>query len=206
MTTERRSAAPDWDARFDRPDYLFGTAPAAFLSDHAGLFRPGARVLAVADGEGRNSVWAARQGCEVTAFDASGVALEKARRLAAQAGVSVAFHEADIMGWDWSRRFDIVLAVFIQFMGPAPRAAIFAGLRRAVAPGGLLLLHGYTPAQLAHGTGGPRAEENLYTPELLREAFGDMTLLRLSEYEKVLSEGAGHAGRSALIDLIARSD
>ncbi|MCC6007545.1 MAG: class I SAM-dependent methyltransferase [Rhodobacteraceae bacterium] len=199
-------AGSGWDARYDRDDYLFGTEPAAFVTDHAGFFRPGARVLAVADGEGRNSVWAARQGCEVTAMEASPVALAKARRLADGAGVAVTFRQADILEWDWSVRYDIVLAVFIQFVGPAPRARIFEGLARAVAPGGVLMLHGYTPAQLAHGTGGPRAEENLYTPALLREAFAGLHVLRLAEYEKVLQEGVGHAGRSALIDLIAQRD
>jgi hypothetical protein len=76
-------------------------------------------------------------------------------------------------------------------------------LQRTLAPGGRLLLHGYTPEQVAYGTGGPPDPENMYTEAALRDAFGGMRLLRLSSYEKHLEEGEGHSGRSALIDLIA---
>jgi hypothetical protein len=77
-------------------------------------------------------------------------------------------------------------------------------MQAALRPGGLLLLHGYTPQQLAHGTGGPRAVENLYTAELLTAAYGALEILHLNAYEAEISEGAGHKGRSALIDLVAR--
>ena len=77
------SGASGWDARFDRPDYVFGIEPNAFLAAQADRLRPGQKALCVADGEGRNSVWLAGRGLEVTAFDASAVAIDKARRLAA---------------------------------------------------------------------------------------------------------------------------
>lgn len=98
----------------------------------------------------------------------------------------------------------MVLGVFIQFAAPPLRAEIFAGMHAALRPGGLVMLHGYTPEQLAHGTGGPRAVENLYTPDLLTAAFADLEILYLNAYEAEISEGAGHKGRSALIDLVAR--
>lgn len=193
-----------WDDRYASADYLFGTEPAAFLRDHAGLIRPGARTLCVADGEGRNSVWLAQAGCTVTAFDLSATGLEKARALARARDVTVDFRQADILDWDWSAApYDLVVAVFIQFLPPAGRDAVFAGLRRALAPGGRLMLHGYTPEQVALGTGGPPHAENMYTEPMLRDAFGDLTVLRLSSYEKHLAEGTGHHGRSALVDLIA---
>ena len=72
------------------------------------------------------------------------------------------------------------------------------------APGGRILLQGYTPKQLEYRTGGPSAVENLYTPEILREAFADWTMEELVEYEEDVNEGAGHRGRSALIGLVAR--
>jgi SAM-dependent methyltransferase len=192
-----------WDGRYDRPDYYFGTEPAAFLTAHAGLVPAGAQALSVGDGEGRNATWLARQGCTVTAFDASSIAIGKARALAEARGVHVAFDHATIEDWDWSRQFDLVVAVFVQFADPPARAALFEGLRRALAPGGRLMLHGYTPKQLEYGTGGPGKVENLYTETMLRAAFPDLSILRLAAYEAELAEGAGHAGRSALIDLIA---
>jgi hypothetical protein len=96
------------------------------------------------------------------------------------------------------------VAVFIQFAGPALRDEIFSGMKRSVRPGGLILLHGYTPKQLEYRTGGPPNVEQLYTAELLRTAFDDCELLRLEAYEQDLDEGEGHKGRSAIVDLVAR--
>jgi len=196
-----------WSARYRDAgdDYLFGTAPNAFLSAQAGRFAAGMSVLAVADGEGRNSVWLAEQGCAVTATEISPVALAKATKLARARQVAVDFIEADLLRWDWPlAAFDAVVGIFIQFVGPAEREILFAGMQAAVKPGGLLLLHGYTPKQLEYRTGGPSAVENLYTAELLRSAFAGWELLELREHEDVMAEGRGHAGRAALIDLVAR--
>lgn len=192
-----------WDQRFSGEAYLFGTEPAAFLHDNAGLVPHSARTLCIAEGEGRNATFLACLGCDVTAFDASEVGLAKARKLAEARGVTVDFHHAGIEDWDWSRQFDLVVGVFIQFVGPDGRNALFDGIRRALASGGRLMLHGYTPEQVALGTGGPGRRENMYTEDLLRDSFADLRILRLASYEKHLDEGAGHSGRSAQIDLIA---
>ena len=194
----------DWDTRYDRDGYLFGTEPARFLTAHRGLIPDGARTLCVADGEGRNAVWLAQQGCRVTAFDLSDVALRKAGKLAEDRSVEVDFRQADITRYDWqAERYDLVVAIFFQFLTPAQRGPVFDGLKAALAPGGRLMLHGYTPEQVEFGTGGPPHAENMYTEALLAEAFGDLRILRHAAYEAVIEEGEGHAGRSALIDLIA---
>ena len=194
-----------WDKRFAGEDYHFGTEPAAFLAASAGLIPPHSRVLSVADGEGRNSVHLATLGHDVTAMDGAANGVAKARRLAAARGVTVAYHHADIARWDWTPdAYDAVVAIFIQFMGPALRRAVFDGITHTLRPGGLLLLHGYTVDQLAHGTGGPPVAENLYTPALLRAELAGLTVERLTDYEAEIAEGTGHLGRSALVDLIAR--
>lgn len=194
-----------WNERYDRPDYLFGEDPAAFLTAQAGHIPERSRVLVVADGEGRNSVSLAGLGHQVTAFDMAPKALEKARRLAAARGVSVAFHEADIFGWDWSGApYDAVVAIFIQFMGPERRPEVFSGLDAALKPGGMLLLHGYAPRQVGYGTGGPPCAENMYELPLLREAFAGHTVLHAADYDAEINEGPGHSGRSGLIDFVAR--
>ncbi|MBE2278265.1 MAG: class I SAM-dependent methyltransferase [Rhodobacteraceae bacterium] len=194
-----------WDERFARDGYLFGTEPADFLRREAGRLAPASRLLCIADGEGRNSVWLAGQGHSVVAMDGSAVGMAKARRLAADRGVTVETHVADIADWDWTARpYDAVVAIFIQFAPPPLRDRIFAGLQAALRPGGLILLHGYTPEQIALGTGGPRAVEQLYTPALLRAAFAGMEILRLAAYRAEVDEGEGHSGPSALIDLVAR--
>jgi len=196
-----------WSARYRDAgdDYLFGTAPNKFLASQAERFSAGMKVLAVADGEGRNSVWLAEQGCAVTATEISPVALEKAAKLARGRHVVVDFMQADILAWTWpTAAFDAVVGIFIQFVGPAERARQLAGMKQAVKPGGFLFLQGYTPKQLEYGTGGPSAVENLYTEALLREIFSDWEMVLLHEHEDLIDEGRGHSGRSALIDLVAR--
>ncbi len=194
-----------WEERFQTPDYVFGTEPAAFLKDHVELLAPtGATALSVADGEGRNSVFMAEQGLEVTALEYAPSAITKARKLAQAKGVTVDFHEVDVLAHDWPDTYDIVAGIFIQFVGPDARPALFDGMKQSVKPGGLILLHGYTPEQLTHGTGGPPCAENMYTEEMLRTEFADWEILECRAYERHIEEGEGHKGQSALIDLVAR--
>ena len=193
-----------WTQRYDRPDYLFGTEPAAFLTAQARHLPAGADVLCVADGEGRNSTWLAAQGHRVTAFDPAPTALAKARQLAEARGVSVALHEAGVEDWDWAPAArDAVVAIFIQFAPPDLRDRLFAWMARTLRPGGVLLLHGYAPRQVGYGTGGPPAAENMYTPEMLHAAFPGWHVLRAADYDADIAEGSGHAGRSALVDFVA---
>jgi SAM-dependent methyltransferase len=194
-----------WDKRYSGEGFLFGTEPAAFVKAHVHLLTPGQTALCVADGEGRNSVFLAEQGLAVTAMDASPVGVEKARRLAAERGVSIDFRIADVLSWEWiPNSYDIVLAVFIQFLTPDERSAVFEGMKRTLRPGGYLLLHGYQPEQVDYATGGPPYRENMYTADLLRQAFGDLSIERLAAYDTIIKEGTGHDGMSALIDLVAK--
>jgi hypothetical protein len=96
----------------------------------------------------------------------------------------------------------VVAAIFFQFASPAQREKIFAGIRRTLKPGGLLLLEGYTPKQREYRTGGPSQVENLYTRELLQMAFAGFASLEIRDYETEIHEGAGHGGMSALIDVV----
>jgi SAM-dependent methyltransferase len=194
-----------WNSRFAAAGYLFGIEPNAFLAANAGRIARGARVLCVADGEGRNGVWLAEQGFDVVSMDFSAVALAKSQALAQARGVKVTTVEADIHEWDWEAdAFDAVVAIFIQFAPPDRRGRLLAGLTHTLRSGGLLLLEGYRPEQIAYGTGGPGEAGRLYTRELLEDAFADLSVLDIREYDSVIEEGAGHSGLSALIDLVGR--
>ena len=193
-----------WDARYAKAGFRFGTEPAAFLTKNVDCLAGASRVLCVADGEGRNSVWMAGQGLNVTAFDASAVAVDKARGLARENRVNVDFHVSGIEDWDWTRTYDAVVAVFVQFAPPDLRDRLFGWMAQAVTPGGVLMLHGYAPRQVGYGTGGPGREEHMYTENMLSAAFSDLDIKRLADYDAELNEGSGHAGRSALVDLVAR--
>ncbi|HRA81802.1 MAG TPA: class I SAM-dependent methyltransferase [Thauera sp.] len=189
--------------------YLFGTEPNRFLARREALLQNGSNAVSIADGEGRNSVWLAELGLEVTGIEISAVAIEKARHLAAARKIDVRFIQADMLapGWpptEMQDAFDWVVGIFIQFVGPEWRERQFEAMKQLTRPGGRILLQGYTPEQLEFRTGGPSAVENLYTADILRSAFADWEIEELVEYEDTLAEGTGHVGRSALIGMVAR--
>lgn len=197
--------AGTWNKRFAGEDYLFGTAPNEWLREHAGLWQPGQRVLCVADGEGRNSVWLAGRGLQVDAFDIAELGVAKARRLADEQGVQVNFAVAGCDDHAWPDAvYDGVAAIFVQFADPPLRERLFSHMVRCLKPGGWLVLQGYTPRQLEYRTGGPPIASHLYTEPLLREAFGALEITELRDYEAEVAEGSGHRGHSALIGLVAR--
>src|SRR5215467_3419700 len=194
-----------WETRYATPDYAFGKEPNYFLVSCKPLLPPSGRALAVADGEGRNGVWLAEQGLDVVSIDFSPSAQRKAQALAKERGVAVAFLLADVHAFDYPEAaFDVVVEIFTQFSSPAERASKWAGMRKALKPGGLLIIQGYTPKQLQYGTGGPKQIENLYTRAMLEEAFRGFHDLTIVEEELELHEGTSHGGMSAVINLTAR--
>ncbi len=195
-----------WETRYGVPEYAFGKEPNYFLASCRGLLPPVGRALAVADGEGRNGVWLAKQGLDVLSIDFSPSAQRKARALAAERGVEVAFERVDVHTWHYPEAaFDVVVEIFTQFSSPPDRALKWAGMRRGLKPGGLLIIQGYTPKQLQYGTGGPKQIENLYTRALLEESFGDFHDMKIVEEEREIYEGTSHGGMSAVINFIGRS-
>jgi SAM-dependent methyltransferase len=190
-----------WEGRYAPESYLFGTAPNAFLAAQKARLPKRGRALSVADGEGRNGVWLAEQGLDVVSMDFSATAQIKARALAASRGVSITTQQVDLSTWEWpAGEFDVIVVIFAQ---PLERTRLFAGIKRALKPGGLLLIEGYPPKQLEYGTGGPSDIARLYTREMLEAGFSDFSDVRIDEYDAEIYEGDGHGGMSALIDLIA---
>lgn len=196
----------NWEDRFaGSEDYLFGRDPVPFLRDNPWLLSPPGRMLCVADGEGRNAVHLARHGLSVTTFDMSETAVGRARELAREAGVSIDAHISDWQSWNWEpAAFDAVFGLFIQFAPPDDRARQFDDMARTLKPGGRLVLHGYRPEQIDYGTGGPPDAANMYTPELMRDAFAGWQIERLATYDAPQQSGTAHVGMSALLDFVAR--
>jgi cyclopropane fatty-acyl-phospholipid synthase-like methyltransferase len=200
-----------WSKRYQDVgnQYLFGTEPSHFLKNRADLFKQGESAILLADGEGRNSVWLAEKGLDVTAIEISPVALERAKKLAAARNVDIDFIQSDMLFHDWNEaafigKFDWVIGVFIQFVGREGMGQQFQVMKQLTRPGGRILLHGYTPQQLEYKTGGPSDINNLYTGELLIEAFSGWRIQELIEYDADICEGIGHNGHSALIGIVAQ--
>jgi len=195
-----------WNERFDKEEFIFGKDPNEYLVEQTQKYlKPGNKVLCIADGEGRNGVWLAKQQMQVIGFDASDVALAKAKQFAKdnQVEVDYTFSDTDSFAWD-ANTYDAVIGIFIQFADPVMRERIFQKTYEALKLGGLFILQGYTPKQLEYKTGGPSLIEHLYTEELIRDLAKDFEILELVSYEKELSEGPRHTGMSALLGLVAK--
>jgi 2-polyprenyl-3-methyl-5-hydroxy-6-metoxy-1,4-benzoquinol methylase len=195
-----------WNTRFDKTEFIFGKEPNEYLVEQSSRYlMPGNSVLCIADGEGRNGVWLAKQGMQVTAFDVSDVALLKAQQFAQDEQVSIQYSLSDVDGFYWQPdAYDAVIGIFIQFADPQMRARIFQWVKQTLKPGGIFILQGYTPKQLEYKTGGPSLIEHLYTEEMIRELSHGFEILDLRSYEKELSEGSRHTGMSALMGLVSK--
>jgi len=192
-----------WESRFASPEYIFGLEPNVFLATHKQLLPKQGRALAIADGEGRNGVWLAEQGLDVLSIDFSSAAQSKAQALARQRGVVIRTRLLDVARYDWPESaFDVVVDIFTQFSDPAERKAKFAGIRKSLKPGGLLLLQGYRPEQIVYGTGGPKSPAHMYTRALLESEFSTFSRVQIEEQDVEMREGTAHAGMSAVISLV----
>ncbi|MGH1578373.1 class I SAM-dependent methyltransferase [Planktotalea sp.] len=195
-----------WEERFAVDNYVFGTEPVPFLTKYESLFEAGQSVLSIAEGEGRNAVHLAKMGLDVTGVEFAPSAVAKAEKLAAKNGVSPRFIQSDLFDWDWPKdAYDITLGLFFQFVGPQERNILWRNMLASTKPGGLVMIHGYTPKQLEFGTGGPPNVENMYRKADFLEIFENCDILVNDEYDAEQRSGSAHVGMSALIDFIART-
>jgi len=195
-----------WNERFDKEEFIFGREPNEYLVNQVAQYlKPNSSVLCIADGEGHNGVWLAKQGMRVTGFDVSDIALAKAHQFASDNQVNIQYSLSDTDSFDWQpNTYDAAIGIFIQFADPEMRARIFNQVYQTLKPGGIFILQGYTPKQLEYKTGGPSLVEHLYTEELICDLTKGFEILDLQCYEKELSEGARHAGMSALLGMVAK--
>lgn len=194
-----------WDAKYQRTDYFYGVRPNAFLADQDYRFNPGSRILCIGDGEGRNGVWLAEQGHNVTSVDVSPRALQKCAELAMRRGVFLRTECADLRDWDWpAERFDAVVAIYLHLL-PDYRRAVHHSAICALKQEGLFLLEAFHKDQLGNSSGGPKRAELLYTADELRLDFENHADVLLAEDIAVdLDEGPGHSGAAAVTRLLAR--
>lgn len=191
----------EWDQRYSGSDWAYGTAPNDFLRQVAGSIQ--GPVLCIGEGEGRNAVFLAERGLNVTALDMSAVGLEKTRRLAAERGVQVATVQADLSEYEWAEgAWGTVVAIWCH-LPPAVRQRVHQGLLRGLRPGGRFVVEAYTPKQLSYGTGGPRNADWLYSAELLRRDFPGARFEYLEELDREVQEGRFHSGLSAVVQCVA---
>jgi cyclopropane fatty-acyl-phospholipid synthase-like methyltransferase len=204
--TSRDAADPAsfWDERYATPEYVFGTQPNVWLAANEALLQPGMRALVPGDGEGRNGVWLAERGLVVTSIDASPIGVEKAQKLARARGVSLDIVCADLRTWQPEGPvYELVVSAFVH-IGSADRAAVHATYVAAMAPGGYLILEGFTPDHLGYGKGGPKVEAMMFTEDRLRSDFAALDILQLEALKTELPASERHGGPAAVIRMLAR--
>ena len=198
---------PKWDRQYAEEAYIFGTAPNVFLAAEAHRFAPRGRILVPGDGEGRNGVWLAGQGFQVTSVEASAVGVGKARALAAARGVQPDIQNANLDTWGWPLgAYDGVAAIFVHFE-PHVRQSMHRRMLAALKPGGVLLLEAFTPKHVENRKAGSRGgppPEMLYTADVLRDDLESADIELLREEEVLLDEGSRHQGRAQVVRLVAR--
>ena len=193
-----------WNERYSSPDYAYGTEPNDFLAAVAARIPPAGRVLSIADGEGRNGVFLATLGYDVTSMDASPVGLAKAQLLAVACGVQITTIAADLADYMISPdSWQGIVSIFCH-LPPPLRRHVLEQVVRGLVPGGIFVLESYSAQQLGRGTGGPTSAELLPTLGALRTELAGLELLHAVEMEREIHEGVHHDGLSAVVQIIGR--
>lgn len=197
-----------WDQRYDHDRYFYGEEPNAFLAARLPSLPTGS-LLCLAEGEGRNAVFAAELGHRVLAVDSSAVGRRKALDLASRRGVELEYRCADVLLDDWShdpwhgRPWDTVVLCFAH-LAPADAAAMHALVAASLRPGGALLLNSFSRAQLGRPSGGPPRLDWLHDLGELRGQFPGLEWEHAVEREVELAEGTGHRGAAMVIEMVGR--
>ncbi len=201
--TDQPTPRDRWEERYRTDEYVFGTEPNDFLRQHAPIL-VGPRVLCLAEGEGRNAVFLAEQGFEVSSVDLTEAGVAKTRRLAAERGVTVDAIVGDLAQYSLGRdRWDSIVSIFAH-VPPTVRRDLHRRVVEALRPGGVLLLEAYTPDQLGRGTGGPQVPELTMSLAALRDELAGLEFEHGVEVVRDVVEGPGHTGEGAVVQVIAR--
>lgn len=193
-----------WDERFSADNYFYGTAPNKFLTGVSALLPKESHILCIGEGEGRNAVYLASLGHQVTAVDLSVEGQRKARLLAKSKNVHLDYYVESLETFDLGReRWDVVVSIFCHLPSEL-RSQVHARVALALKPQGLLLLQSYNPLQLEYKTGGPKDLNMLYTDDILKADFPAFEWIKLENTLEEIFEGAGHQGMSSLLSAVAR--
>lgn len=188
-----------WDLRFGGEDFFYGKAPNVFFADFLSTLPEKGKLLLPAEGEGRNAVYAAKMGWQVSAFDGSAVAREKALKYAREQKVTIDYQHLHIADYKpQPETFDLIALVFVHLPEPL-RINFHQQLVSALKPGGWLLNIAFAREQIYNKSGGPPDIELLYSKEILRQDFTALRLKQLCHRHEFLDEGHHHGDADVLI-------
>lgn len=193
-----------WNDRFKNENYVYGTNPNLFLADIHKKLNLSGEALAIAEGEGRNAVYLAQQGMNVTAWDYAQSGLAKTEKLAKDRNVTVQTKLVDLNEANWDKDYwDELICIFGHFP-EALRTKTLEGVKEAVKPGGYFISEVYSVYQLPYKSGGPQNVELLYKPEEFLNVFSDWRIVHFFMGEVVRNEGELHNGLSHVIQFVGQ--
>jgi SAM-dependent methyltransferase len=194
-----------WNQRYNQPDYVYGTQPNDFLTSIADSI-PRGKLLSLGEGEGRNAVYLAALGFDVTAVDSSDIGLEKARRLAVEKNVKLTTITADLGGYQiQTDGWDVIVSIFCHIPS-AIRVPLHQAVVRGLKPGGIFALEAFTPRQIEMKTGGPNSPDMLMTLASLRQELAGLRFVQALELDRNVLEGKFHTGQAAVVQILAIKD
>lgn len=193
-----------WNTRFQAENYVYGTKPNVFLSEMQKKHQLKGTALSIAEGEGRNAVFLAEQGMNVTAWDYAESGLAKTKKLAEERGVAVQTNLVDLNNASWGiNQWDEVVCIFGHF--PAElRYKTLKGVKGAVKPGGYYITEVYSLYQIPYNSGGPKEAGFLYTPKDFLQIFSEWRIVHFFMGEVVRHEGELHNGLAHVIQFVGQ--
>lgn len=193
-----------WHIRFQTENYVYGTKPNVFLAEFQKKIKISGDALAIAEGEGRNAVYLAEEGMNVTAWDFAKSGLAKTNKLAKERQVTVSTELVDLNEVKWSEaQWDEIVCIFGHFPTNL-RKKTLQGVKEAVKPGGYFLTEVYSHYQLPYKSGGPQNIDFLYKPEEFLTIFAEWRIVHFFMGEVVRHEGELHNGLSHVIQFIGQ--
>jgi SAM-dependent methyltransferase len=196
----KNNPADFWNERFGKEEFIYGTEPNIFFKEQLDKLETGTLLLP-AEGEGRNAVYAATQGWEVSAFDISEQGREKAMLLAKQHKVNINYEIVSVLDYTSHKQFDVIAFCYTHFPIDIRKTA-HKQMLQLLKKGGTIIFEAFAKAQLNNDSGGPKNEAMLFSLDEVKQEFTRLDFKTLEEKTIELSEGNYHKGKAQVIRFI----
>lgn len=193
-----------WNGKFSKADYFYGTKANEFLASNIGLFKNHKKLLCLGEGEGRNAIFFAKNGFEVSAIDASNLGLEKLQNRAIEEKLDIKTICMDLNDWTVLEKYDVIVASYLH-MFKNEREELFKKIENSLNSNGYFLGEFFSTKQLSFNSGGPKDLDLLYTIEDFQNYF-NLCKKNITEEIVVLDEGIGHQGEACVIRVVIQKN
>ena len=189
-----------WNNKFSKVDYFYGTKPNEFLASKLELIKHKKTLLCLGEGEGRNAIFFAQNGLEVSAIDASDIGLKKLDRKSKEENLNIKTFCMDLNHWEAKEKYDVIVASYLH-MSKNEREGLFKNIENSLNINGYFVAEFFSTKQIKYSSGGPKDLDLLYTIEDFEKYFNSCKK-EIREEIVVLDEGVGHQGEASVIRVV----